>query len=348
MKKLLFYLIILVAVLIAGCSKEENKAHSNGDKESAVEEKAASPDVKEEAEFIYPLTGMEAEKEVENRAIGIMVNNHTKARPQSGLSKADIVFEVLAEGQITRFLALFQSELPDVVGPVRSAREYYFELATGYDALYVYHGAATFVNDMIKERGVEHLNGSLHDNDGHLFKRESFRVAPHNSYVQVGAIYDVASSKGYSVKNMTEPLPFLTADDVDAIAGDSATHVEIVYSNQPMEIVEYKYDEELGKYIRYSDGKKTVELNSEDSIQLDNIFIVETDHEVIDDAGRRAIDLTSGGEGYLLRKGTITKVNWINRDGQIIPVKDGEPVGFVPGKTWVNVVPINTPINVTK
>ncbi|WP_404451329.1 DUF3048 domain-containing protein [Virgibacillus necropolis] len=348
MKRSFFYLIMVIAILLVGCSNEENKATNNEDKENAVGEKG-TPDVDEAetAEFVYPLTGLKADKQVKNRAIGIMVNNHTKARPQSGLSKADIVFEILAEGQITRFLALFQSELPDVVGPVRSAREYYFELANGYNALYVYHGAANFVNDMIKERGIEHLNGSLYDNDGHLFKRESFRNAPHNSYVKVGSIYEVAKSKGYPVKSKDKPLPFLNSDEIESIAGEPASHIEIVYSDQPMEIVEYDYDAKSGKYKRYSDRDQTVELNSNEAILLDNIFIVETDHKVIDDVGRRAVDLTSGGEGYLIQKGKIQKVAWKNQDGRIIPVKNGKPVGFVPGKTWINIVPPNTPVNVT-
>lgn len=341
-------MVAIMIVLLIGCSKEESKVENNQDRENAVKEKSNTPVVKESAEYVYPLTGLKADKKVENRAIGIMVNNHTKARPQTGLSKADIVFEILAEGQITRFLALYQSELPEVVGPVRSAREYYFELANGYNALYVYHGAANFVNDMIKERGIEHLDGALHDNDGHLFKRESFRKAPHNSYVQVGAIYEEAKSKGYSVKSKDKALPFLKKDEVASIPGDPASHVEIIYSEQPMEIVEYDYDSKMGKYTRFSDRKQTVELNSDEPILVDNIFIVKTDHKVIDDAGRRAVDLTSGGDGYLIQKGKIQKVSWKNKDGRIIPFKDGNPVGLVPGKTWINVVPMDTPINVTK
>src|SRR5690625_2486555 len=149
---------------------------------------------------IYPLTGVGTDEGVDNRIVSVMVNNHPKARPQSGLSQADMVFEILAEGDITRFLALFQSEQPDVVGPVRSAREYYFTLADGYDALYVYHGAADFVNDMIINRGIPSLNGAQYDNNGHLFKREDFRKAPHNSYLLFDGVYDVAEQKGYDTK----------------------------------------------------------------------------------------------------------------------------------------------------
>src|SRR5699024_3580120 len=90
-----------------------------------------------------------------------------------------------------------------------------------------------------------------------------------------------------------------------------------------------------------NDGDQTVELETDASIQLDNIFIVETTHEVIDSEGRRAVDLDSGGNAYLLQKGTIQKVEWENKDGRILHIKDGETVGFVPGKTWINVVPTN-------
>ncbi|MBP1948224.1 DUF3048 domain-containing protein [Virgibacillus litoralis] len=341
MKKALFYfLLLLMFVLLAACSDEKQEAEDNGAKENAVEEKDQLPDPKEaEKSNTFPLTGIKTDQKVNDRIVSVMINNHTKARPQTGLSSADVVFEFLAEGKITRFLAMFQSEKPEVVGPVRSAREYYFEMADRYDALYIYHGAANFVNDMIKKRGIEHLDGAIYDNDGHLFKRESFRRAPHNSYLQFGAVYDVASQKGYDVKHSYKPLPFLSEDETKNISGDEANHVEIVYSDNPMEIVEYEYDEKNEKYTRYSDRKKTVELNSEEPIQVDNIFIVETYHEVIDDAGRRAIDMTSGGNGYLIHKGKVKEVQWENRDGRIIPVKDGQPVEFVQGKTWVNVIP---------
>lgn len=87
-----------------------------------------------------PLTGLKTEQKVtERRPVAVVVNNHPKARPQSGLSKADIVIEALAEGQITRFLAIFQSQMPETVGPVRSAREYFVTLSNGFDSIFVHH-----------------------------------------------------------------------------------------------------------------------------------------------------------------------------------------------------------------
>ena len=286
----------------------------------------------------FPLTGINTDEGADRRIVGVMINNHPAARPQSGLSQADIVFEMLAEGNMTRFLAFFQSEQPEVVGPVRSAREYYFDLAEGYDALYVYHGAAKFINGMINDRQIEYLNGALHDDDGHLFERESFREAPHNSYLQYDAVYEEAEAKGYKSTKAVEPLPFVAEEETSD--SDPAHHISISYEGKGLEnAIEYAYDEQTEKLTRYEDQGQTVELNTDVPIEIDNLFIVETHHEVIDDEGRRAIDLQSGGNAYLIQKGHLQQVEWKNESGRIIPVKDGQPIGFLQGKTWVNVVP---------
>lgn len=342
MKRRFLLLTLVMVIMLVGCSKKNKDETDDKENDAERNEVGENNDQSSEPTSVsnFPFTGIETSEGAKNRPVGVMVNNHPVARPQSGLSQADIVFEILAESTITRFLALFQSEQPDVVGPVRSAREYYFELASGYDALYVYHGAATFINEMIESRGIEHLNGSIYDNDGTLFKRESFRQAPHNSYLQFHEVYDVAGSKGYDTETFIEPLPFLEKEET--ISGESASHVEILYKGRnPNDTVEFLYDQETEQYTRSESQEETVELNTEDPIQMDNVFIIETHHEVIDDAGRRKIDFQAGGNAYLIQKGNIQEVEWINEDGRIIPVKDGQPVGFVPGKTWINVIPSN-------
>jgi len=323
MKK--FVYILMVLLLLSACSNDETEENKGASEEGGL----------------FPLTGMETDEGVNNRIVGVMVNNHPKARPQTGLSKADIVFEMLTEGDITRLLALYQSEQPEVVGPVRSAREYYFNLAKDYDAIYVYHGAAGFVDDMIEDSGVEFLNGKDYDNDGHLFKRESFRKAPHNSYLQFDAVFDVASENGYHITAAYEPMQFLGTEELAEIPGEAAHQVEVKYSSNPAEAITYVYDEDEAVYNRFTGGEQTVELESNKPVQLENVFIIETSHQVIDDEGRRKIDLEFGGNAYLLQQGKIQQIEWENQNGRIVPVNDGNPVGLVPGKTWINVMPKN-------
>ncbi len=330
-------IFMLMVFVLAACNDDKAKEVTEEPEEVEVEEEVAA-DPKSELKNVYPLTGIKTNDPVNNRIVGIMVNNATQARPQSGLSQADIVYEILAEGPITRFLAFFHSETPEVVGPVRSAREYYGKLAFDMDAIYVYHGAATHVEEKILSTGVDVLQGMVYDNDQVLFKREDFRVAPHNSYFIYPNVYEVASENGIDVEREYEPYPFLKDDEVAELSGNPANQVEIVYFEGQEEVM-YEYDPSIEKYIRYNDGEKTIELDDEEPILLDNIFVVETHHEVIDSANRRAVDLESGGNGYLIRKGTVEEVTWKNVDGRILPFQDNEPLKFVPGKTWINIVP---------
>ncbi|GIO28008.1 DUF3048 domain-containing protein [Ornithinibacillus bavariensis] len=332
MRRIMVFL--LLPILLVACSKDSDL--TNSEKGSETEKNQAE---QPEAVFekFYPLTGLGTNESVDQRIIGVMINNHSNARPQTGLSKADVVFEILAEGMITRFLALYQSELPEVVGPVRSAREYYYDLANRYGAMFVFHGGSPKVYEMLSSGGIDHIDGMDYDNDGIIFKRDSSRKAPHNSYFLLNHVNDFAESLGYEVTASIESLPFLNEDEVKTLTGDVAKHVEIVYSENPMEIVEFAYDETTGKYTRYNDREMTVD--SGEPLQVDNIFIVETHHEVVDNAGRREIDFYAGGNAYLIQNGKVNKVQWENQGGRIIPVKDGKVIGFVPGKTWINVVP---------
>ena len=315
MRKMGSIAIIIFMVIIAGCSGE-----SKND--------------------VYPLTGKEADKDATNRTVSVMVNNHPDARPQTGLFEADIVFEMLTEGNITRFLALFQSEQPEKVGPVRSAREYFFELAKGYDALYVYHGSAKKIEKLLQASGVDSINGTSHDDDGNLFMRDSSRVAPHNSYLLFESVYDKAEADGFNVENKQKPLTFLTEED--EVEGESAQNIQINYATSGSPVVEFTYDETNESYLRYNDSEQTVELSDETPIEVENVFIAEMDHEVIDKEGRRAIDLESGGNGYLIQKGKVKTVEWENSDGRIVPTKDGEEIGLVKGQTWINIIPTSS------
>lgn len=340
MKKRLLWFIIIVFVLAAGCSKDKNAAEDAPGNAYGGESKEPPKTNEKASGNVYPLTGKEADEDADQRMIGVMVNNHPDARPQTGLSEADIVFEILAEGRITRFLALFQSEVPDAVGPVRSAREYYFNLADDYDALYVYHGAANFVDDMIDDQDIEHINGANHDDDGDLFKRDSSREAPHNSYLQTDGVNDAAVDKGYDTTFDYDPLPFLDDDETDDIDGEDASDIIIVYSDRYDKDVSFHYDTDKEAYMRSSEGEKTIDRNTDEQIGADNVLVMETPHEVIDDEGRRDVDMADGGDAYLLQKGTKRHVEWKNDDGRIIPVDDdGETIPLVPGKTWVNVIP---------
>src|SRR5699024_5037574 len=171
--------------------------------------------------------------------------------------------------------------------------------------------------------------------DGHLFVRETFRRTPHNSYLQFDALSEAAQDKGYEIERAIAPMDFMAKDD--EMDGENAHYVTIDYDGGRA-IVEDNYDEEAKKQLGYGDDEQTIELESEKTIAVDNLFVVEADHEVIDDEHRRDIYTHSGGKGYLFQRGKVQEVDWENQEGRIVPVKDGEVVPFVQGQTWINFV----------
>ncbi|KON85618.1 lipoprotein YerB [Sporosarcina globispora] len=323
-------------LLVSGCSKEKAEEPAKQDTEKA-EETTKGVSSEKGLPFQYPLTGFGSETEVDGRAVAVMINNHPKARPQSGLNQADVVYELLAEGDVTRFLAIFQSEQPELIGPVRSSRDYYIELAKGYDGLYVAHGYSPEAKELLDQGYIDNLNGMQYD--GTLFKRESFRQPPHNSYISYENVLKGAKERNYSMEDKPESLEFLSKEEVKAIQGEDADSAMVSYLDNELFNVIYEYDEALGKYKRYSNGELTADFKSGKPVLLDNIFIAEADHKVVDSSGRRDINLTSGGNGYLLQKGKVTEVQWENINGRILPVMNGKQAGLVPGKTWINIIP---------
>ncbi|MBN8194609.1 DUF3048 domain-containing protein [Bacillus sp. NTK074B] len=326
-------IIALSSITLVACSSDK-EIKKQSDKEAATPVVNEETGVETEDLNQYPLTGMAEKVESMNRAVAVMVNNHPKARPQSGLSKADIVYEVLAEGDITRFLAIFQSRMPKEIGPVRSARDYYIELAKGYDSLYIAHGYSPEAKEMLSNGFIDNLNGIQYD--GTLFKRAGFRKAPHNSYITYEHIKEGADKNGFDLNRPPEALHF---SDKGTINGEEANSVMISYNQNSLFNVVYEYNEEKGRYERYSDGEQTIDYNSKDPVLVENLFIVEATHKIVDDAGRRDIDFESGGDAYLIQEGKLREVQWKNVNGRILPYENDKPVSLLKGSTWINVIP---------
>ena len=149
--------------------------------------------------LVYP----EQLPDIESRLpLAIMLDNFVDARPQIGLEKADLVFEAVAEGGITRFLGVFWSEEPGSVLAVRSARVYYLEWAAGLDAIYVHWGmarssaAAADVPSAFSRLGLRRFDGF--SMGGPYFSRDPNRLGPHDGIADTDAMWELAAENGWS------------------------------------------------------------------------------------------------------------------------------------------------------
>lgn len=335
MKRSIFTVALLGIILMTGCSDKEQTEEPVAEKE---EKDIIVAEAEEILPFVTPFTGERVAEEVTMRPILATINNHPKARPQSGLAQADVVYEMLAEGDVTRLLALYQSELPESIGPIRSARSYFIDIAKGLDAFYIAHGYSPEAKSMLEQRVVENINGMQYD--GIYFERSSARVAPHNSYISGENVKAGADKVRTSLLYQKKvAYPFYEAEDNVKI-GITANEISMNYNNSGSFNSHYVYNGETNQYKRYSADVETIDYETNESIELANILFFEMPHRIVDNEGRREITITGGGNAYVAQAGMIREVKWKNADGLLVAVEeDGSEVKLVQGKTWIHFVP---------
>lgn len=284
---------------------------------------------------VAPLTGLPVAEEVTSRPFAVMINNLKPARPQSGLTQADTVWEVLAEGGITRLVAIFQSkEFTDPIGPIRSIRPYYIEIGDLYGGVFVHAGASN--DGFAILRGQHKYDMDEITNAGAYFYRDKSRKAPHNVYSTLEKLRAGRDKLGYPDTHVVPYLPFSSAPDLAGAL--PATDVTIRFLLKDYK-VSYAYDAAKGTYARSINGEPHVDKNNNEQLTASNLVVIRTKHVILDDVGRLEVDLKSGGEAVLLQQGKAVACQWV-RDGDMVRLmKDGRELPFLPGVTYYHVVP---------
>lgn len=335
MKKWTIGLIILLLAIGAGgvywmMGTEEQKPENEQDE-------PASPGKEPDAQAFAPFTGIAEGGPFTSRPVMAIINNHPEARPQTGLNEADIVFEFIAEYNITRFVALYQSTFPTEIGPIRSARDYFVDLAVAYDAFFVAHGYSPEAYTMLQSGTVDHINGIKYD--GALFQRSTDRVAPHNSYISYENIVLGMEMTNASMDYRTKaPYTFNRSGGSGKIS-EQASMLEVMYGQNPDFTSAFTFDQTTQRYKRSSGGIPTIDKETLQQVEVANVLVFEADHITIDSKGRQSIDLESGGKALLFQSGGVREIEWISKGGMLVPVASGQTVELVPGKTWIHIIP---------
>lgn len=328
-------ILILSSFSLIGCANNEAMKPIENQTVDLVDNNKIED---KKAEFYAPLTGLPADEQIDNRITGVMINNHSKARPQSGLLEADMVYEVLAEGMITRFVAIYQSQEADLIGPVRSIRPYYIDIINGFDAYIVHSGSSQEALATLQNSNLPDLDEI--ENAGSAFWRVDFRKAPHNLYTNIEKITTVAEQKGYRSEGYVPEFIFL--EEGEEVEGESAVNITIQYASDY--IVGYQYDEQAEVYKRYINGEPHIDYETGKQLTATNILVARADHRIIDSEGRRKVDVYGPGDGYLFQNGKVKTVEWKRVDGVIRAFVDGKEQGLIPGQTWTLIVENRTEV----
>ena len=294
------------------------------------------PKPKPQPKYYSPLTGRLVDNEAATKqaVTAIMIENSPDARPQSGLKDAGIVYEAIAEGGITRFLALYQEAKPQLIGPVRSVRLYYVDWLAPYNASVAHVGGSKFALDEVR-------NGNYRDIDqffnGNFYWRATDRYAPHNVYTSFEKLDALNKSKGYTESTFTG---FPRADG-KASAKPDATSLTINISSG-LYNTSYTYDAATNTYLRSVGGAPHMD-REKGQITPDVVVAMKVDMSlVMEDGYRESITTTGSGEATIFQNGTAQNVTWQkpNRASQIQFIgSDGKEVKLNRGQTWITAVP---------
>ena len=257
------------------------------------------------------------------------IDNKSEARPQSGMDKADMVIEMIAESGITRFMAFFHSKAAPLVGPIRSARYYFTYIAKAYNTPFAHAGGSSRALNLMVELKIPDLDEIY--NASQAFWRDNSRYAPHNLYTSTDRMVAEAKRRGLNMS----PLP--KSNEGDMPEGSAASGISLTYS----QYYKVTWQWQDGKYLRSVNGKLHT-MKDGAKLTTDNIVIISTPHrDVVTDVLRTDIDIIGNGSAQFLRDGQLYVGTWekASASDHFEFMVEGQPFKFKEGVTWIQVVP---------
>ncbi len=369
MKKitLLLILMIFTAFLLISCENSETPPEN--DKEETKNEETIKQDdeeIKEDTaedeententgetdeiedntpKFYNKLTGLETTEEISNiRPVGIMINNVKQAIPQQGISNADVIYEILAEGGITRLFCLFTeyASLPET-GSIRSSRDYYIDIANAHDAIYVHFGGSPAAYETLSARRTDNMDGISFDTPFYRSEWRKKNMGTEHSAMTTGEkLVEGIEKKGYrTTSDARQPFSFNTEDA--PFDGEKAEYIKAKFSYYATS--EFDYDSENKVYLKSQYGEAHIDSNNDEQLSFKNIIILYCPQGLVpgDDKGRLYVNFYGTGKGFFASDGAIRNITWSKASrtsDYTLYEEDGETELLLnPGKTYVAIFP---------
>lgn len=342
MKKHLLTIAILAAAItgLSGCGKKEETTEAVTTAEVTTEEVTEN---NHEGMTYNELTGEWSADFVSKRPIAVMINNLKEALPSSSTKQADIIYECMVEGGITRIMPIFSSyEGIEKIGSIRSARHYFINIANEYDAIYVHYGQSKPAKALLDDKAINNVNGMTYDAG---FYRDSARVAPHNAYSTgeriVKGIEDLGYSADYSESH--EQVFSFNEEEKELESSQTANTIHVNFSSYSKPY--FVYDETKKLYNRYEyDAPQIDELAEEGDnvLNFKNVIIQISAYECINpENDLQELTQVGEGNGYYCTNGKAVPITWKKSSNNSITkyyTEDGEELLLNPGKTWISII----------
>lgn len=354
MKKLLA-LLLAVCALLCACTPaggDTTPGTTEATTEATTETTTETTTVAIDPPVLYrnPLNGEPMEQAYAGRPVAVVVNNLKQALPQRGITKADFFYEIETEGGITRCLAVF-SDITQVddVGPIRSARTFFNNIAVSYDAPIAHCGGSVRGRNAGYEDSNDKIKNWAHLDqmgNGSYFYRDKDRRK--NGYSLEHTLFSTGEDllAGLTKRKIADATDRstdfgLVFEDEVILNGAAATNIEITFRGGKE--TNLTYDADSGLYLLEQYGKKWIDENDDTQLTAKNVLILCTDQWKRDDGeyNRSYYDLEGTGDGFLAIDGKLVPIQWSRKDlhsSFVYTLADGAVVTLAAGSTYVAVV----------
>lgn len=325
---------ILIGMKMAGEDNKEEKTENN----NIINSSTKSEEKPEEKIKIYSGN---------DRSIAVIIDNVGDAIPQTGLNDAAIVYEMVVEGGLTRFMAVFKGVNIDTIGPVRSARPCFLDYAMENDSIFTHFGYSVRAQTDIGKLKINNVNGLV---DGSAFWRTDKKTAPHNALTNTDNIIKKAKEYGYRTTSSEKSVLNYVTKEVKLVDGQEANTVTIPYSSSNK--VSFKYNKETGRYTRYVNNSVRKDWLTQKELTTKNIIITFANNYTTDEeptAGRQEIENIGNLDGYYITNGKAIKIKCskTSRNSKTV-YKDlnGKEIEVNDGNTYIQIVPPSKTITI--
>ncbi len=325
-------------LLLAGCSSTPGPGATTPEAPSTTvpspEPTTPSPTPRPTPAPTWPLTDMPAPSHDAGPVIAVKVENSAAARPQTGLEAADVVFVEMVEGGQTRFHALYNSVIPEVVGPVRSLRPMDAAILGPWRAALVYSGGQPQFERRVADAGIQ----LMYEASQYGFFRDRSRRSPHNLYVRLPT-----AVAAIEPAHATPPTPLFHYSRVP-LTGTPAAVVRAIYPNVRSG---WEWSAEAGAWLRYDDGVASLTADATAQLRATNVLVLRVTTRntgARDPAGAPVPEtvLTGSGELRQFSNGQMVSGTWSKGgDNDPFEFRDaaGLPLLLTPGTTWIELLP---------
>lgn len=336
--KIKFYSFGLVVIILAiagasGFFLIQKAVIENNSVQQAIQQLIAQkPEV---CEKTRKLDGQCYEDE-EPLVYSVMIENHSASRPVSGIGQAGLVYEVVVEEPITRFLAVFYADNNlNKIGPVRSARPFFVDWAKEFNGPYAHVGGSNAALDLLAKTYNYDLNEFF---NGQYFWRSNTRPMPHNVYTSNELIVSAVQDKKWQVKNDFDSWKFMP-DSQASIESTEKQAIKVDFGTLEYNVM-WEYEIQEKKYVRYQGGSIYKDSDGK-AVTAKNVVLLFTDEKIIDDYGRKKIKTIGFGKAVVYRANEKIEAEWrrssLDERTRFFDL-NGQEIAFYPGNTWVEVL----------